>query len=113
MAELNGQVASPPPLARKVSMTNENKIPADVMAKAYEIAIDEVFSAYSVDIFPSPTKEEYARMNIDHSKFVTRNSADMGRRIAGVIRRRAMEIANNLVEDREAVSPQKGSKCQN
>lgn len=80
----------------------EKEFPASVMVKAYEMAINEVLEAYPVDIFPSPSHEEYQAMNKDHSSFVTRNSADVGRHIAEVIRQRALEFANDLIEGEEA-----------
>lgn len=53
----------------------------------YQMAIDEVFKAYPLDIFPDTTQAE--RDAINDNGFITRTSAMMGRHIAKVIKERA------------------------
>src|SRR5574343_515109 len=69
----------------------------------YEKAIEEVFKAYPLDIFPDTTQAERDPIIEKYPGFIDRTSAMMGRHIAKVILERAMYFARDILEDGEAV----------
>ena len=69
----------------------------------YEKAIEEVFKAYPLDIFPDTTQAERDPIIEKYPGFIDRTSAMMGRHIAKVILERAMYFAREILEDGEAV----------
>jgi len=71
--------------------------------KGYEKAIEEVFKAYPLDIFPDTTQAEREPIIEKYYGFIDRTSAMMCRHIAKVILERAMYFAREILEDGEAV----------
>lgn len=53
--------------------------------------LDEIEQAYPESIFPSLTTREHAHMMVNYPGFIDRMSADMGRHLANVIRRKLKE----------------------
>ena len=77
----------------------EEKERANVaVIKGYEAALDEIFKAYPMDVFPDTTQEERDVVIEQHPGFIDRTSAMMGRHISGVIKRRAKVFADELLE---------------
>ena len=81
----------------------------------YEKAIEEVFKAYPLDIFPDTTQAERDPIIEKYPGFIDRTSAMMGRHIAKVILERAMYFAREILEDGEAVehtlAPDEAWRC--
>ncbi len=69
----------------------------------YEKAIEEVFKAYPLDIFPDTTQAERDPIIEKYPGFIDRTSAMMGRHIAKVILERAMYFAREILEGGVAV----------
>lgn len=74
----------------------------------YEKAIEEVFKAYPLDIFPDTTQNERDPIIEKYPGFIDRTSAMMGRHIAKVILERAMYFAREILEDGGGRSARKG-----
>ena len=64
----------------------------------YEMALDEIFKAYPMDVFPDTTQDERDVVVEQHPGFIDRTSAMMGRHISDVIKRRAKVFADELLE---------------